>query len=84
MYNKNFKKRQQVITGLGVRTVFSNRYEAPFQPNKLTKYYGIIKVGEKSYISTYEAKLRLEAQSILAEEARVIQGELAYLGVFNK
>jgi hypothetical protein len=80
---KPYQKKQQGSSPFGTQTVFSNTFEAPFNANKLTKYYGIVKVGEKSFIAEYEAKFRSEAIAVLEEEARLSGGKLETLGVYK-
>jgi hypothetical protein len=83
MFKKPFKKKQQGITGLGSQTVFSNTYDAPFNPNKLVKYYGIIEVGSTSYVTEYEGRFRSEAKAVLEENARLAGGKLTVIGVYK-
>jgi hypothetical protein len=83
MIKKPFKKKQQGITGLGSQTIFSNTYEAPFNPQKLTKFYGIIEVGSKSYVSEYEGRFRSEAKAALEEDARMMGGTLTTFSVYK-
>jgi hypothetical protein len=83
MFKKPFKKKQQGITGLGTRTVFNNFHDAPFNPQKLTKFYGIIEAGSTSFVSEYEGKFRSEAKAVLEENARLAGGKLTVIGVYK-
>lgn len=76
---KPFKKQQDQFK----QTVFSNTHEAQFNPNKLTKYYGVIEIGSTSFIITVDAKFRSEALAILEEESRLLSGKLTTIGVFK-
>ncbi|MBL4951107.1 hypothetical protein JK635_02480 [Neobacillus sp. YIM B02564] len=83
MYKDSYKKKQHRIAGLGKQTIFSNIYEAPFNSNKLTKYFALIRVGEKSFLTEYECRFRSEAVSIFNEKARLDNGYVEYIGVFK-
>jgi hypothetical protein len=74
---KPYKKNQDFMK----QTVFSNVHEGQFNPWK--KYYGIIKVGDKSLVAEYTAKFRSEAVAVLEEEARLSGGKLEIVGVFK-
>jgi hypothetical protein len=56
-------------------------HEAEFSPLKL--WYGIIDIGNKSFVVEYESKFRSEVEAIFAEEARLAKGHLTYLGVYK-
>ena len=83
MFKKPFKKQQQEISGLGTRTVFNNFHEAAFDPNRKVKYYGIIEVGNTSFVTEYQAKYRSEAKAIFEEESRLAGGKLTIIGVYK-
>ncbi|MED3562414.1 hypothetical protein [Bacillus xiapuensis] len=83
MMKKPFKKKQQGITGLGTRTVFNNFHEAPFNPNKLTKWYGVISEGGKNFKYEYECKFRSEAVAFFEEKARLSSGTLATISAYK-
>jgi hypothetical protein len=51
------KKKQDQM----VQTVFANEVEKKF--NKWKKYYGIIKIGNQSFVEVYEGKFRSEAKT---------------------
>jgi hypothetical protein len=67
---KVFKKQQEES-----QIVWKSMSNEPkFNPNNLTKYYAIIKIGDHSYVTDYEAKYRMEAEVIFNEEARLSGG----------
>ena len=74
---KNFKKQQQETQIVWKNTT----HEAEFSPVK--KYYGIIEVGDKSFITEYESKFRSEVMAIFNEEARLASGKLTHIGVYK-
>jgi hypothetical protein len=67
---KTFKKQQEETQK--VWKSMSN--EPAFNPNRLTKYYAVINIGGKSFVTDYEAKYRREAEVIFNEEARLSGG----------
>jgi hypothetical protein len=70
MKKNTFRKQQEES-----QKVWRNMNNEPkFNPNKLTKYYAIIKIGDHSYVTDYEAKYRMEAEVIFNEEARLSGG----------
>lgn len=78
------KKKNNQQFDLGNQIEWKNlSYDAPFDANKLTKYYGVIKVGDKLYHTTYNAKFRSEAFAILTEDARLMGGTLDTIGVYK-
>lgn len=83
MIKKSYKKSQQGIKGLGTQTVFNNLHEAPFNSNKLTKFYGIIEVGGKLIPYNYDGKYRTEARIYFEEIARMIGGKLDTFSVYK-
>jgi hypothetical protein len=67
---KTFRKQQEES-----QIIWKNAsYDAGFNPNKLTKYYAVINIGGKSFVTDYEAKYRREAEVIFNEEARLSGG----------
>jgi hypothetical protein len=67
---KTFRKQQEES-----QIVWRNQTNEPaFNPNRLTKYYAVINIGGKSFITDYEAKYRREAEVIFNEEARLSGG----------
>lgn len=84
MYNKKpYQKRQQGSNPLGSQTIFSNVYDAPFNPQKTTKYYAVIKQGDNSFITEYEARFRSEAVVVFNEEARLSGGHVEVVSVYK-
>jgi flavodoxin len=77
---KTYQKKQ---TEAWKQTVFSNTFDAPFNPNKLIKFYAVIKQGDKSFVTEYAAKQRSEAVAIFNEEARLFGGQVEVIGVFK-
>jgi hypothetical protein len=77
---KTFKKQPSEAWK---QTVFSKTYDAPFNPNKLIKFYAVIKQGDKSFVTEYAAKQRSEAVAIFNEEARLFGGQVEVIGVFK-
>jgi hypothetical protein len=74
---KTFRKQQEES-----QIVWKNvPHEAPFNPFK--KWYGIIKVGDKSYVTEYESKFRSEVQAVFEEECRLSGGKLEVIGVYK-
>jgi hypothetical protein len=74
---KTFRKQQEES-----QKVWKNvPMEAKFNPIK--NWYGIIKVGEKSFITEYQSKFRSEVQAIFEEESRLMGGQLTTMGVFK-
>jgi uncharacterized protein (UPF0297 family) len=53
------------------------------QFNPVNRFYGVIKVGDKNYITEYESKFRSEVTAIFEEEARLSNGVLTTVGVFK-
>jgi hypothetical protein len=74
---KQFKKQQEE-TQIQWKNI---PHEASFNPVK--RFYGIIKIGEKSFVTEYEGKYRSEVQAVLEEEARLSGGKLESIGVFK-
>jgi hypothetical protein len=74
---KQFKKQQEE-TQIEWKNI---PHEASFNPIK--RFYGIIKVGEKSFITEYESKFRSEVVAVFEEEARLASGQLTTIGVFK-
>jgi hypothetical protein len=56
-------------------------HDAQFSPMK--KWYGVIKVGDKNFITEYESKFRSEVTALFQEEARLSGGTLTTVGVFK-
>jgi hypothetical protein len=82
--NKFFgkKKNNTGLNSLGNKIEWKNvPHEADFDPYKI--WYGIIKVGEKSYKVEYQSKFRSEVQAIFQEEARLSHGKLEYIGTYK-
>jgi hypothetical protein len=78
------KKKNNQQFDMGTQIQWGNMsYSEPFDPNKLTKYYGLIKVGDKLFHTEYAAKFRSEAKAILEEDARVMGGVLDTFGVYK-
>lgn len=76
---KTFRKQQDES-----QIIWKNvEHDAGFNPNKLTKYYGVVKVGDKSFITEYEARFRSEAKTILEEDARMVGGKLDFFGIYK-
>jgi hypothetical protein len=74
---KQFKKQQEE-TQIQWRNV---PQENVFNP--LKRWYGIIKVGDKSFITEYESKFRSEVTAIFTEEARLAGGQLTTISVYK-
>jgi GMP synthase-like glutamine amidotransferase len=67
---KTFRKQQEES-----QIVWRNQTNEPaFNPNRLTKYYAVINIGGKSFVTDYEAKYRREAEVIFNEEASLAGG----------
>jgi hypothetical protein len=77
---KPYQKKQK---DAWVRTVFNNFHEPAFQPNKLTKYYAVIKVKDSSYLTEYSARFRSEAVAVFEEESRLSGGQVEVIGVYK-
>lgn len=76
---KQFKKQQEES-----QIIWKNvQHEVSFNPNKLTHYYGIIKVGDTNYITEYDGKFRSEAEAIFIEESHLSGGTLTTIGTFK-
>lgn len=76
---KTFRKQQEET-----QIVWKNMsHEPAFNPNKLIKYYATIKVGEKSFLTEYEAKQRSEAVAIFNEEARIAGGRVELVRTYK-
>jgi hypothetical protein len=72
---KNHKEESQIVWR-------NTTHDPQFNPWK--RWFGVIKVGDKSFITdTYESKFRCEAVAIFEEEARLSKGKLEHVGVFN-
>jgi hypothetical protein len=56
-------------------------HDAAFNPIK--KFYGVIKVGEKLFLTEHESKFRSETKAIFEEEARLMSGKLEVIGVYK-
>jgi hypothetical protein len=82
--NKFGRKKNNQQFDMGTQIQWKNtQFEPPFDSNKLTKYYGLIKVGDKLFHTEYQAKFRSEAKSILEEDARMMGGVLDYFGTYK-
>jgi hypothetical protein len=78
------KKKSNQQFDMGTQIQWKNtQFEPPFDANKLTKYYGLIKVGDKLFHTEYAAKFRSEALAILTEDARIMGGTLDTFGVYK-
>lgn len=74
---KTFRKQQEET-----QIIWKNiPHEASFNPVK--KWYGIIKIGDKSFVTEYESKFRSEVTAVFEEEARLSGGQLTTIGVFK-
>jgi hypothetical protein len=76
---KTFKKQQEESQIIWK----SVTNEPAFNPNKLTKYYAVINIGNKSYVTDYEAKFRREAEVIFNEEARLASGYVEVIRAYK-
>lgn len=77
MLKKPYKK-QQVETQIEWKHV---PHEAKFNP--LKRWYGVITVGDKNFITEYESKFRSEVIALFEEEARLAKGQLTAVGVYK-
>jgi hypothetical protein len=57
-------------------------HEATFDP--FQKYFAVIKINNKSYLTEYISQFRSEAVAIFNEEARLYGGIVETVGVFKK
>jgi GMP synthase-like glutamine amidotransferase len=74
-----YNKREQQ---LGKQLVWKNTTpEKRFEHFK--KYYGVISVGDKMFVTEYESKFRSAAEAIFTEEAHLMGGKLDTLGVYK-
>jgi hypothetical protein len=74
---KTFKRQQEET-----QKVWKNvPQENVFCPMK--KWYGIIKVGDKSFITEYESKFRSEVEALFQEESRLMGGTLEVIGGYK-
>lgn len=78
MKKRNYSRQSNP---LGKQTVFSNVHEGVFNP--VRKFYGLIDVGDKTFISHYDTKFRSHATDVFNQEAKELNGELSYVGVIQ-
>ena len=75
---KNTFKNQREDSQIEWKNV---EHDAQFNPIK--KFYGIINVGDKLFLTEYESKFRSETKAIFEEEARIMGGKLDVIGVYK-
>lgn len=77
MLKKTYKKQQEES-----QIVWKNSSpDVKFNP--LKRWYGVITVGDKNFITEYESKFRSEVTALFEEEARLANGQLTAVGVFK-
>ena len=72
--NNSFRKEDQIKWK---NTTHESRF------NQFKNYYGIIKIGNQSFVEVYEGKFRSEAKAALEEIARMNHGTLEVFSVLK-